>query len=87
MNLSSLQHLVRSVGSLVDAREVIVLGSASLLAFFPELGDEKEPLAATYDADICPASGHRDGDGRHLCLTGIPCDLAGNTDGCRVLSS
>ena len=54
MNLSSLQHLVRSVRTLVADRDIIVLGSASLLASFPELGDGTEPLAATYDADLCP---------------------------------
>ena len=54
MNLDSLQHLVRSVRTLAEDRRVIVLGSASLLASFPELGDGSEPLAATYDADLCP---------------------------------
>ena len=54
MNLSSLQHLVRSVRTLVADRDIIVLGSASLLASFPELGDGTEPLAATYDADLGP---------------------------------
>jgi hypothetical protein len=54
MNLASLQHLVRSVRTLAVDRQVIVLGSASLLASFPELGDGSEPLVATYDADICP---------------------------------
>lgn len=54
MNLASLQHLVRSVRTLAEDREVIVLGSASLLASFPELGDASEPLTATYDADLCP---------------------------------
>lgn len=37
MNLGSLQHLVRSVRTLVANREIIVLGSASLLASFPGL--------------------------------------------------
>jgi hypothetical protein len=39
MNLSSLQHLVRSVRTLAEDCQVIVLGSASLLASFPELGE------------------------------------------------
>ncbi|MES2469426.1 MAG: hypothetical protein V4675_19125 [Verrucomicrobiota bacterium] len=39
MNLESLQHLVRSVHALAEDCAVIVLGSASLLASFPELGD------------------------------------------------
>ena len=54
MNLGSLQHLVRSVRTLAKDCQVVVLGSASLLASFPELGDGSEPLAATYDADLCP---------------------------------
>jgi hypothetical protein len=54
MTLGSLQHLVRSVRTLAEDCQVIVLGSASLLASFPELGDGAEPLAATYDADLCP---------------------------------
>ena len=54
MNLDSLQHLVRSVRTLAEDCQVIVLGSASLLASFPELGDGSEPLTATYDADLCP---------------------------------
>lgn len=54
MNLGSLQHLVRSVRTLADNCQVVVLGSASLLASFPELGDGSEPLTATYDADLCP---------------------------------
>lgn len=54
MNLVSLQHLVRSVRTLAEDCQVVVLGSASLLASFPEMGDGTEPLAATYDADLCP---------------------------------
>jgi len=54
MNLDSLQHLIRSVRALAEDRQVIVMGSASLLASFPELGAGSEPLAATYDADLCP---------------------------------
>lgn len=54
MNLGSLQHLMRSVRTLATDCQVIVLGSASLLASFPELGEGSEPLAVTYDADLCP---------------------------------
>jgi hypothetical protein len=54
MNLDSLQHLVRAVRTLAEDCQVIVLGSASLLASFPELGDGSEPLTTTYDADLCP---------------------------------
>ena len=54
MNLSSLQHLLRAVSVLAEDCHVLVLGSASLLASFPDLGDGTEPLTATYDADLCP---------------------------------
>lgn len=54
MKLAALQHLVRSACSLADDRTFLVLGSASLLASFPELGAGDDLLAATYDADLCP---------------------------------
>lgn len=54
MNLESLQHLIRVVRAMADDRSVIVLGSASLLVSFPELGRDSAPLTATYDADLCP---------------------------------
>lgn len=53
MNLEALQHLVRSVLVLTGDCHVIVLGSASLLASFPELGQGSEPLTTTFDADLC----------------------------------
>jgi hypothetical protein len=51
MRLPALNHLVESVRSLGQSRKVIVLGSASLLASFPELG-EMELLESTYDGDL-----------------------------------
>ncbi len=54
MTLSALQHIIRAAQALAEDREFLVLGSASLLASFPELGDTESPLAATYDADLCP---------------------------------
>ncbi len=54
MTLQALQHLLRSAGALAWDRQFLVLGSASLLASFPELGDASAPLATTYDADVCP---------------------------------
>jgi len=51
MRLPALKHLVESVRSLGQSRKVIVLGSASLLASFPELG-EMELLESTYDGDL-----------------------------------
>ena len=54
MTLSALQHIIRAVQALAEDRDILVLGSASLLASFPELGNPDSPLAATYDADLCP---------------------------------
>jgi len=54
MTLDALQHIVRSAMALAEDRDLLVLGSASLLVSFPELGEDGSPLAATYDADICP---------------------------------
>lgn len=54
MTLSALQHIIRSAAALAEDRHFFVLGSASLLASFPELSASSSPLAATYDADLCP---------------------------------
>lgn len=54
MTLAALQHLIRSASALAGDRQFLVLGSASLLASFPELGEASSVLAATYDADLCP---------------------------------
>jgi len=55
MTLAALQHLVRSASALADDRKFFVLGSASLLASFPDLGESDSILASTYDADLCPS--------------------------------
>jgi hypothetical protein len=52
MNLQALQHLLHAAAALADDRSILVLGSASLLASFPDLGAPAAPLAATYDADL-----------------------------------
>jgi hypothetical protein len=55
MRLDSLKHLVRAVAAMLDGDRLVVFGSASLLASFPELGDlEGSPLLQTYDADVIP---------------------------------
>jgi len=54
MTLAALQHLIRAASALAGDRRFLVLGSASLLASFPELGQASSALAATYDADLCP---------------------------------
>ena len=54
MNLQALQHLAKAAQALADDCQIIVLGSASLLALFPELGLPDGPLTNTYDADLCP---------------------------------
>jgi len=54
MTLAALQHLIRSANALAEDREFLILGSASLLASFPDLGLPDADLSSTYDADICP---------------------------------
>ena len=54
MNLAALQHILKSAQALADDCRIIVLGSASLLASFPELGQPGSPLVSTFDADLCP---------------------------------
>jgi len=54
MNLQALQHLSKAAQALADDCQILVLGSASLLASFPDLGRSDGPLASTFDADLCP---------------------------------
>lgn len=54
MNLSALQHLIRSAQALAEDQQVIVLGSSSLLASFPDMGKKDGPLTTTFDADLYP---------------------------------
>lgn len=54
MNLAALQHLLRAAQALAENQSILVLGSASLLASFPELGNADGPLTSTFDADLCP---------------------------------
>jgi len=54
MTLPALQHLLRAARALAEDRRFLVLGSASLLVSFPDLGEVDAPLASTYDADLCP---------------------------------
>ncbi len=58
MTLAALQHLIHYFQSLAPEFEVLVLGSASLLASHAELGDPSGPLTATFDADLCPQPFH-----------------------------
>ena len=54
MTLAALQHIIRAAQALAEDRDILVLGSASLLASFPQLGNADSPLAATYGSDLCP---------------------------------
>jgi hypothetical protein len=54
MTLVALQHLVRSAQTLAEDCHMLICGSASLLASFPDLGGPAGPLTSTFDADICP---------------------------------
>lgn len=52
MRLRSLTHLLAELLSREKSDRVVVLGSASLLAHFPEIGEQGYPLETTYDADF-----------------------------------
>jgi len=55
MRLSALVHLSRAVLEMSEAESLVIFGSASLLASFPDLGDEVgSPIETTFDADIIP---------------------------------
>lgn len=51
MRIHALKHLVEAAGALGESRKIVVLGSASLLVSFPELG-EAGLLESTYDGDL-----------------------------------
>ena len=52
MRLQSLKHLVSIAAAIAIDRRIIVLGSSSLLASFPELGERDGPLETSFDADL-----------------------------------
>jgi len=52
MRFRSLIHLLEATLALSRAERIHILGSASLLVSFPELGEGSSPLENTYDADI-----------------------------------
>jgi hypothetical protein len=45
-------HLAGIAAAISPGRQIIVLGSSSLLATFPELGESSGPLERSYDADF-----------------------------------
>jgi hypothetical protein len=51
MLIQSLEHLAKSALALAQSRKICVLGSSSILASFPELGEEGL-LDNTFDADF-----------------------------------
>lgn len=52
MRILSLTHVVKATLALSRADRIYIFGSASLLASFPELGEEPSVLENTYDADV-----------------------------------
>ena len=52
MRLQSLHHLIELVRAVGRPRRVLLLGSSSLLAVYPELGEAGRPLELTNDADF-----------------------------------
>ncbi|NTV56417.1 MAG: hypothetical protein HGA74_03940 [Deltaproteobacteria bacterium] len=51
MNRSQLEHIIRAAGSIADDNELIVLGSASVFAQFPDLPDH---FLLSIEADVFP---------------------------------
>jgi hypothetical protein len=55
MRLDSLIHITKAVAAMLEGERLVIFGSASLLASFPELGTLTDsPLLTTYDVDIIP---------------------------------
>lgn len=52
MRLESLVHVAQVASAMNSKRRIVVLGSSSLLASFPELGETNGPLEISYDADL-----------------------------------
>lgn len=51
MNRSQLEHIIRAAGSIADDNEIIILGSASIFAQFPDLPDH---FLLSIKADVFP---------------------------------
>lgn len=51
MKRSELEHLIRAAGAIADDREIVVIGSQSVLAQFP---DAPAALLASMEADVYP---------------------------------
>jgi hypothetical protein len=49
VRLQSLVHLARIAAAIAPGRRIVILGSSSLLASFPHLGEANEPLDTSYD--------------------------------------
>lgn len=52
MRLQSLRHLLEVVQAVARPQRILVLGSGSLLASYPELGEKGQPLELTTDSDF-----------------------------------
>ncbi len=52
MRFQSLVRITKETSALAAGRRLVVLGSSSLLASFPELGEAAGPLESSFDADL-----------------------------------
>jgi hypothetical protein len=52
VRLQSLVHLAGIAAAIAPARQIVVLGSSSLLASHPDLGEPTGPLETSFDADL-----------------------------------
>ena len=51
MNRSQLEHIIRAAGSIADDHGIIVLGSSSIVAQFPDI---HEGFVPSMEADVYP---------------------------------
>jgi hypothetical protein len=51
MTIYQLEHLIRAAGSITNENEILVVGSQSILAKYP---DPPDPLGLSMEADLCP---------------------------------
>lgn len=52
MRLQSLVHLAQVAAAIAPGRQIVILGSSSLLGSFPDLGETAGPVESSRDADL-----------------------------------
>ena len=65
MNRSQLEHIIRAAGSIADDREIVVLGSSSIVAQFPDI---PEDFLLSIEADVYPKNNSHMSDTIDGCI-------------------